>query len=191
MIMKNKIWLSILGLLLIGLAFVLSITGSKREQINDTRKEVAKVMTAHKQTTQETTKIESIYNVDDVTAKKQLWTFAKALYTFSSQAEYLQRFDKVSNILALPDDQKNQLFDNGLDNTGGSRIDNLGLQIRYVTATGYTSDVKDNMIELLATVVVKTSGSNQQSVNQVIVLHAYYDLKQQKLVSIKINPVQG
>lgn len=191
MIMKNKIWLSILGLLLIGLAFVLSITGSKREQINDTRKEVAKVITAHKQTTQETTKIESIYNVDDVTAKKQLWTFAKALYTFSSQAEYLQRFDKVSNILALPDDQKNQLFDNGLDNTGGSRIDNLGLQSRYVTATGYTSDVKDNMIEVLATVVVKTSGSNQQSVNQVIVLHAYYDLKQQKLVSIKINPVQG
>lgn len=115
----------------------------------------------------------------------------KALYTFSSQAEYLQRFDKVSNILALPDDQKNQLFDNGLDNTGGSRIDNLGLQSRYVTATGYTSDVKDNMIEVLATVVVKTSGSNQQSVNQVIVLHAYYDLKQQKLVSIKINPVQG
>lgn len=191
MIMKNKIWLSIFCLLLIGLAFVLSITGSKREQINDTRKEVAKVMTAHKQTTQETTKIESIYNVDDVTAKKQLWTFAKALYTFSSQAEYLQRFDKVSNILALPDDQKNQLFDNGLDNTGGSRIDNLGLQSRYVTATGYTSDVKDNMIEVLATVVVKTSGSNQQSVNQVIVLHAYYDLKQQKLVSIKINPVQG
>lgn len=191
MIMKNKIWLSILGLLLIGLAFVLSITGSKREQINDTRKEVAKVMTAHKQTTQETTKIESIYNVDDVTAKKQLWTFAKAFYTFSSQAEYLQRFDKVSNILALPDDQKNQLFDNGLDNTGGSRIDNLGLQSRYVTATGYTSDVKDNMIEVLVTVVVKTSGSNQQSVNQVIVLHAYYDLKQQKLVSIKINPVQG
>lgn len=189
--MKNKIWLSIFCLLLIGLAFVLSITGSKREQINDTRKEVAKVMTAHKQTTQETTKIESIYNVDDVTAKKQLWTFAKALYTFSSQAEYLQRFDKVSNILALPDDQKNQLFDNGLDNTGGSRIDNLGLQSRYVTATGYTSDVKDNMIEVLATVVVKTSGSNQQSVNQVIVLHAYYDLKQQKLVSIKINPVQG
>lgn len=191
MIMKNKIWLSTLGLLLIGLAFVLSITGSKREQINDTRKKVAKVMTAHKQTTQETTKIESIYNVDDVTAKKQLWTFAKALYTFSSQAEYLQRFDKASNILALPDDQKNQLFDNGLDNTGGSRIDNLGLQSRYVTATGYTSDVKDNMIEVLATVVVKTSGSNQQSVNQVIVLHAYYDLKQQKLVSIKINPVQG
>lgn len=189
--MKNKIWLSILGLLLIGLAFVLSITGSKREQINDTRKEAAKVMTAHKQTAQETHRIESVYNVNDVMAKKQLLTFAKSYYTFSSQAEYLQRFDKVRNILALPDDQKNQLFDNGLDNTGGSRIDNLGLQSRYVTATGYTSDVTDNMIEVLATVVVKTSGSNQQSVNQVIVLHAFYDLKQQKLVSIKSNPVQG
>ena len=191
MIMKNKVWFGILGVLFIGLAFVLSMTGSKREQISETRKETAKVMTAHKQTTQQINKIESVYNVDDVTAKTQLLTFAKAYYTFSSQAEYLQRFDKVSNILALPDEQKNQLFDNGLDNTGGSRIDNLGLQSTYDTATGYTSDVKDNVIEVLATVVVKTSGSNQQSVKQVIVLHAFYDLKQQKLVSIKINPVQG
>ncbi|MFR4249508.1 MAG: hypothetical protein ACLT1L_06665 [Leuconostoc lactis] len=189
--MKNKVWFGILGVLFIGLAFVLSMTGSKREQISETRKETAKVMTAHKQTTQQINKIESVYNVDDVTAKTQLLTFAKAYYTFSSQAEYLQRFDKVSNILALPDEQKNQLFDNGLDNTGGSRIDNLGLQSTYDTATGYTSDVKDNVIEVLATVVVKTSGSNQQSVKQVIVLHAFYDLKQQKLVSIKINPVQG
>lgn len=191
MMMKNKIWLSILGFLLICLAFVLSITGSKREQISVIRKETAKVMTAHKQTTQETNKIENIYNVDDVTAKKQLLTFAKAYYTFSSQAEYLQRFNRVSSILALPDDQKNQLFDNGLDNTGGSRIDNLGLQSSYDRATGYTSDVTNNKIEVLATVVVKTSGSNQESVNQVVVLHAMYDLKLQKLVSIKINPVQG
>lgn len=189
--MKNKIWWSILGFLLICLAFVLSITGSKREQISDTRKETAKVMTAHKQTTQETIKIENVYNIDDVTAKTQLLTFAKAYYTFSSQAEYLQRFDKVSSILALPDDQKNQLFDNGLDNTGGSRIENLGLQSSYDRATGYTSDVTSNQIEVLATVVVKSSGSNQQAINQVIVLQATYDLKQQKLVSIKINPVQG
>ncbi|GDZ82889.1 hypothetical protein LCIT_01310 [Leuconostoc citreum] len=188
--MKNKICFSILGLLLIGLTVVLSITGSKREQISEIRKETAKVMTAHKQTTQDVSKIESIYNIDDVTAKTQLLTFAKAYYTFSSQADYLQRFDKLSGILALSDKQKNSLFDNGLDDTGGSRIDNLGLQSTYDTATGYTSDVKDNMIEVLATVVVKTSGSNQQSVKQVIVLHAFYDLKQQKLVSIKINPVQ-
>ncbi len=190
MIMKNKICFSILGLLLIGLTVVLSITGSKREQISEIRKETAKVMTAHQQTTQEVHKIESVYNVDDVTAKTQLLTFAKAYYTFSSQSEYLQRFDKVSNILVLSDEQKNKLFDKELDDTGGSRIDNLGLQSTYDTAIGYTSDVKDNMIEVLATVIVKTSASNQKSVNQVIVLHALYDLKQQKLVSIKINPVQ-
>lgn len=189
--MKNKVWLSILGLLLIGLAFVLFMTGTKREQINDTRKETAKMMNAQTQMTQETTRIESIYNVDDVTAKTQLLTFAKAYYTFRSQAEYLKRFDEVSSILALPDDQKNQLFDNGLDNTSSSRIDNLGLQSRYDTATGYTSDIRNNMIETLATVVVQTSGSHQQAVKQVLVLHAFYDLKQQKLVSIKINPVQG
>ncbi|WP_349584412.1 hypothetical protein [Leuconostoc citreum] len=188
--MKNKICFSILGLLLIGLTVVLSITGSKREQISEIRKETAKVMTAHQQTTQEVHKIESVYNVDDVTAKTQLLTFAKAYYTFSSQSEYLQRFDKVSNILVLSDEQKNKLFDKELDDTGGSRIDNLGLQSTYDTAIGYTSDVKDNMIEVLATVIVKTSASNQKSVNQVIVLHALYDLKQQKLVSIKINPVQ-
>ncbi|MBZ6009750.1 hypothetical protein [Leuconostoc gelidum] len=189
--MKNKVWFSILGLLLIGLAFVLSVNGSKREQINETRKETAKVMKAQKQTAQETTKIESVYNIDDVTAKTQLLTFAKAYYSFSSQADYEQRFDKVSNILALSDEQKNQLFDNGFDDTGGSRIDNLGLQSTYDTATGYTSDIKDNTIETLATVVVQTSGSNQQAVKQTIVLHAFYDLKQQKLVSIKVNPVQG
>ncbi|WP_372751846.1 hypothetical protein [Leuconostoc citreum] len=167
------------------------MNGSKREQISEIRKETVNVMTAQKSTTQEMSKIESVYNIDDVTAKSQLLTFAKAYYTFSSQADYLQRFDKVSSILALSDEQKNKLFDNGLDDTGGSRIDNLGLQSTYDTATGYTSDVNDNMIEVLATVVVKTSGSNQQSVKQVIVLHAFYDLKQQKLVSIKINPVQG
>uniref|UniRef100_UPI0038F7B3BB hypothetical protein n=1 Tax=Streptomyces europaeiscabiei TaxID=146819 RepID=UPI0038F7B3BB len=67
-------------------------------------------------------------------------------YTFSSQSDYDKRFSKIADIVDLKRDQKNQLFNSGLDATGGSRIDNLGLISEYQTATGYTSDLDNQTI---------------------------------------------
>ena len=115
---------------------------------------------------------------------------AKAYYTFSSQSDYDKRFSKVSDILSLSNDQKNQLFDSGLDATGGSRIDNLGLTSEYQTATGFTSDLDNQTIESLATVIVETSGTGQKVINQTVLLHGWFDIKTQELTSIKINQIQ-
>ncbi|MCK8605646.1 hypothetical protein LNP18_05960 [Leuconostoc citreum] len=188
--MKNKLIITAFGLLIIGFGSMLSITGAKREAINTIRKETAKVTQQTTETTQEVKKIENVYNHDDVQAKSALLAFAKAYYTFDSQASYEQRFANISELVQLSDEQKKALFDNGRDDTGGSRIDNLGLVSQYDNATGYTSDIKQNTIETLMTVVVKTSSSRQQATTQVLVLHAWYDVKLKKLVSIKINAVQ-
>lgn len=188
--MKNKILLSIMGLLLVGLGIILSITNHKRSQIADVRKEVSQVNKQQKQVTTQIDNLQTTYNASDEQAKNDLLAFAKAYYTFSSQSDYDKRFSKIADIVDLKRNQKNQLFDSGLDATGGSRIDNLGLTSQYQTATGYTSDLDNQTIEVLATVIVQTSGTGQKAINQTILLHSWFDTKTQKLTSIKINQIQ-
>ncbi|WP_061514872.1 hypothetical protein [Leuconostoc mesenteroides] len=186
--MKNKVLLSIMGLLLVSLGITMSITNHKRSQIAEVRKEVSQV--AKTQVTTQIDNLQTTYNANDDKAKSRLLEFAKAYYTFSSQSDYDKRFNKVSDILSLSNDQQDSLFDNGLDATGGSRIDNLGLTSQYQTATGYTSDLDNQTIECLATVVVKTSGTAQKAINQTVLLHGWFDIKTQKLTSVKINQIQ-
>ena len=116
--------------------------------------------------------------------------FAKNYYTFSSQADYDKRFGKVSDDVALTDEQKQILFSDGRDDTGGSEIDNLGLQSEYETAVGYTSDKQDDLIETLATVVVKVSSDTTKTGKQAVLIHGWYDTNLNKFVSIKINDLQ-
>ncbi|MCT3078381.1 hypothetical protein [Leuconostoc citreum] len=188
--MKNKVLLSIMGLLLVSLGITMSITNHKRSQIADVRKEVSQVAKTQKHVTTQIDNLQTTYNANDATAKRKLLEFAKSYYTFSSQSDYDKRFSKVSGIVSLSKDQQNSLFDSGLDATGGSRIDNLGLTSDYQTATGYTSDLDNQTIECLATVVVKTSGTAQKAINQTVLIHGWFDIKSQKLTSIKINQIQ-
>ena len=188
--MKNKVLLSIMGLLLVGLGITMSITNHKRSQIAEVRKEVSQVAKTQKHVTTQIDNLQTTYNANDAKAKSRLLEFAKAYYTFSSQSDYDKWFNKVSGILSLSNDQQNSLFDSGLDATGGSRIDNLGLTSQYQTATGYTSDLDNQTIESLATVIVKTSGTAQKASNQTVLLHGWFDINTQKLTSIIINQIQ-
>ena len=188
--MKNRVLLSIMGLLLVSLGITMSITNHKRSQIADVRKEVSQVAKTQKHVTTQIDNLQTTYNANDATAKSKLLEFARAYYTFSSQSDYDRRFSKVAGILSLSKDQQNSLFDSGLDDTGGSRIDNLGLTSQYQTATGYTSDLDNQTIESLATVIVETSGTGQKAINQTVLLHGWFDIKTQKLTSIKINQIQ-
>ena len=179
-----------MGLLLVGLGIMMSITNGKRAEIQQIRKEVSQVNKQQKQVTTQINCLQTTYNGNDEQAKNALLVFAKTYYTFSNQSDYDKRFSKVSSILAISKDQQNNLFDSGLDATGGSRIDNLGLTSQYQTATSYTSDLDNQTIEALATVVVKTSGTSQKAINQTILLHGWFDTQTQKLTSIKINQIQ-
>ncbi|MBD9366911.1 hypothetical protein IAP91_16190 [Leuconostoc mesenteroides] len=188
--MKNKVLFSVMGLLLVGLGIMMSITNGKRAQIQQVRKEVSQVNKQQKQVTTQINNLETTDNANDQIAKSQLLAFAKSYYTFSSQSDYDKRFSKVSSILALAKDQQNNLFDNGLDTTGGSRIDNLGITSQYQTATSYTNDLDNQTIEVLTTVVVKTSGTGQKAITQTALLHGWFDTNIQKLTVIKINQIQ-
>ena len=179
-----------MGLLLVGLGIMMSITNGKRAQIQQVRKEVSQVNKQQKQVTTQIDNLQTTYNANDDQAKNDLLRFAKTYYKFSSQSDYDQRFSQNSDILSLSNNQKNQFFDSGLDATGGSRIDNLCLTSQYETATGYTSDLNHQIIESLATVIVQTSGTGQKSINQTILLHGWFNTKTQKLTSIKINQIQ-
>lgn len=188
--MKNKVILSIFGLLVVSLSITMSMTNNKRAQIKQVSKEVSLVNKQQKQVTTQIDNLQTTYNTNDEQAKNDLLAFAKTYYTFSSQATYDQRFSQVKDILSLSDNQRNQLFDSGLDASGGSRINNLGLTSQYVTATSYTNDLNNQTIEALATVLVKTSGTGQKAVNQAVLLHGWFDIQTQKLTSIKINQIQ-
>lgn len=188
--MKNKILLSIMGLLLVSLGVITSITNGKRAEIQQVRKEVSQVNKQQKQVTTQIDNLQTNYNANDQIAKSKLLAFAKDYYTFSSQSDYDKRFSKVSSILALTKDQQNNLFDSGLDATGGSRIDNLGITSQYQTATSYTSDLDNQTIEILATVIVQTSGTGQKAINQTVLLLGWFNTNIQKLTLIKINQIQ-
>ena len=187
--MKNKILLSIMGLLLVSLGVITSITNGKRAEIQQVGKEVSQFNKQQKQVTTQIDNLQTNYNANDQIAKSKLLAFAKDYYTFSSQSDYDKRFSKIADIVDLKRDQKNQLFNSGLDATGGSRIDNLGLTSQYQTATGYTSDLDNQTIEVLATVIIQTSGTGQKAITQTVLLHGWFDTKTQKLVSIKINTI--
>ena len=187
--MKNKILLSIMGLLLVSLGVITSITNGKRAEIQQVRKEVSQFNKQQKQVTTQIDNLQTNYNANDQIAKSKLLAFVKDYYTFSSQSDYDKRFSKIADIVDLKRDQKNQLFNSGLDATGGSRIDNLGLTSQYQTATGYTSDLDNQTIEVLATVIIQTSGTGQKAITQTVLLHGWFDTKTQKLVSIKINTI--
>ncbi|MGL5899759.1 MAG: MFS transporter [Lactobacillaceae bacterium] len=60
----------------------------------------------------------------------------------------------------------------------------------YQTATSYTNDLDNKTIEVLATVVVKTSGTGQKAITQTVLLHGWFDTNIQKLTVIKINQIQ-
>ena len=188
--MKNKVLLSIMGLLLVGLGIMTSMANGKRAQIQQIRKALSQVNKQQKKVTTQIDNLQTTYNANDEQAKNDLLRFAKTYYTFSGQSDYDQRFSQISDILSLSNNQKNQLFDSGLDETGGSRIDNLGLTSQYKTATSYTSDLDNQTIEVLATVIIQTSGTGQKAINQTILLHGWFDTKTQKLTSIKINQIQ-
>lgn len=79
---------------------------------------------------------------------------------------------QISDILSLINEQKNQLFDGGLDAIDGSRIDNLGLASQYKTANSYTSVLYNQSLEALSTVIIQTSGTGQKAINP-IVLHGW------------------
>ncbi len=125
--MKNKVLLSMICLLLVGLGIMMSITNGKRAQIQQVRKKVSQVNKQQKQVTTQIDNLQTTYNASDEQAENDLLDFAKVYYTFSSQSDYDKRFSKIAGIVDLKRDQKTQLFDSGLDATGGSRIDNLGL----------------------------------------------------------------
>lgn len=167
-----------------------NITNGKRAQIQQVRKEVSQVNKQQKQVTTQIDNLQTTYNANDQIAKSQLLAFAKSYYTFSSQSDYDKRFSKMSSILALSKDQQNKLFNNGLDATDGSRIDNLGLTSQYQTAISYTSDLDNKTIEVLATVIIQTSGTGQKAINQTVLLHGWFNTNIQKLTVIKINQIQ-
>lgn len=188
--MKNKVIYLMTGLLAVGVLLVMSYNGQQRSKIAKVESNLKKVDKQLATTTKATTKLETNYNEADEKAKSTLIDFAKNYYTFSSQADYDKRFGKVSDDVALTDEQKQILFSDGRDDTGGSKIDNLGLQSEYETAVGYTSDKKDDLIETLATVVVKVSSDTTKTGKQAVLIHGWYDTNLNKFVSIKINDLQ-
>ncbi|TOY70572.1 hypothetical protein DIS12_03695 [Leuconostoc citreum] len=185
--MKDKVLLSMICLLLVSLGIMMSITNDERAQIQQVRKEVSQVNKQQKQAKTQVDSLQTPYNANDETAKNKLIAFAKAYYTFSSQSDYDKRFSQISDILSLSNEQRSKLFDSGLDATGGSRIDNLGLTSQYQTGNSYTSDLDNQTIESLATIIVQTSGTGQKAINQTVLLHGWFDTKTQKFISIKIN----
>lgn len=178
------------GLLAVGVLLVMSYNGQQRTKIVKVESNIKKLDKQQVKTTKATTKLETNYNQADEKAKSTLIDFGKNYYTFSSQADYDKRFGKVSDGLALADEQKQSLFSDGRDDTGGSKIDNLGLQSEYDTAVGYTSDKQESMIETLATVVIKVSSDTTKTIRQAVLIHGWYDTNLDKFVSIKINDLQ-
>ncbi|WP_349549660.1 hypothetical protein [Leuconostoc pseudomesenteroides] len=188
--MKNKFIFVSFGLACLGLVIVLSINNQQRSKIQAIEQEIKQVSKQQQRTTKQLEDLQTNYNTLDEQAKSKLIAFVKGYYNFSSQADYEQRYASVENLISLSDEQKAQLFDSGLDDTGGSKIDNLGLRSQYDTAIGYTSEKHDDLLETIVVAKIKMSSQNTRTVNQTVLIHGWYDVKSQKFVSIKINDMQ-
>ncbi|WP_432707540.1 hypothetical protein [Leuconostoc suionicum] len=70
--MKNKIILSIVGLLLVGLDIIISITNYKRSQIAEVRKDLSQVTKQQKHLMTPIDNLQTNYNANDTRAKSKL-----------------------------------------------------------------------------------------------------------------------
>ncbi|MGR8827590.1 hypothetical protein N2E09_08220 [Leuconostoc citreum] len=188
--MKSKIIYIVVGVLAFGVLLVMTYNGQQRAKINAVQTAMKKLDKQQVATTQAAKELETNYNEADEKAKSSLIEFAKYYYTFVSQHDYDARYQPISYKLQLSDENKKQLFSDGRDDTGGSKIDNLGIRSVYDSAVGYTSEKQDKVIETLATVVIRVSSDNTKTVKQAVLLHGWYDTKLNKFVSIKVNDLQ-
>ncbi|WP_349585300.1 hypothetical protein [Leuconostoc citreum] len=188
--MKGKIIYIVVGVLAFGVLLVMTYNGQQRAKINEVQKAMSKIDKQNEVTKQATKQLETNYNEADEKAKFSLIEFAKYYYTFASQSQYDKRFEEVKDDLQLSDENKKQLFSDGRDDTGGSKIDNLGIRSVYDSAVGYTSEKKDDLIETLATVIIRVTSDTTKTVRQPVLIHGWYDTKLNKFVSIKVNDLQ-
>lgn len=188
--MKTKGWLILIGGLVVGLAYTFSLTGTKQVQITRVQHEMKQVKSAISHTKQRIDHEQSQLTDNQVKAQQALLTFAQVYYTFASQADYLARFTKLADGLSLSAEQQAQLFDSGLDDTGGSRIDNLGLKSKYDSGNSYTGELNNDTVPTYAVVTVKTSGTGQSAVKQQVFLEADYNVTSSQLTRITINQIQ-
>ena len=172
--------------LFVGFIALFYMNLQSREQIQRTEKQIQSVSVQQNTTDKQIDVLEDNYNSDDVKAKTALTKFSVAYYTYKDQQSYSERLSMVDMILALTDDNKNNLFDTGLDSSGGSKIDNLGLQSQYVQSNSYVNDRDNGTIEILSNVVVKTQSATQKSTSTMVLVQGVYDIQRQQLTSINI-----
>ena len=182
---SNKIFgLSAIVALLVSFMALFYINLQSHKTINRIENEI-KTVTSQQQGTQvQISKLESDYNADEIRAKTVLASFSSIYFTYQDQASYTKRLEQVASILAISDTNKQVLFDSGLDDTGGSKIDNLGLQSNYIRSTSYVSNNQQGVIEVLSNVQVRTRTSMQGSTDTTVLVQGFYDVQRQQLTTV-------
>ncbi|QYU58823.1 hypothetical protein K1728_05340 [Weissella confusa] len=188
--MKIKGWLILMSSLLIALVYTFSVTGTKQVEISQVQHEIKQVRSNISQKKQQFNQEQTQLPDNQVQAQQALVTFAQVYYTFASQTDYLARFTKLADGLALPTEQQSQLFDSGLDETGGSRIDNLGLKSQYDSGNTYAGELNDDSVPVYAVVTVKTSSTGQSPFKQKVFLQADYNVNSHRITRMVINQIQ-
>ncbi|CAK1254223.1 hypothetical protein R55227_BLOPHJLP_01595 [Fructobacillus tropaeoli] len=184
---KTVLFLVVLGLVALG---TLQINGQRRAEIVSLNRQVQKQDYQVKKDVVKVEQIESHYQAGEQEAKNYLVRFAKSYYTFTNQADYVARFNQVKDFVKLDDEQKNKLFDNGEDASGGSKIENLGITSQYSSGKAYIGAKQDNRIEvfLLAKVLITSNGADDRNVQNL--LHGWFNVTNGQLESLQVNQIQ-
>lgn len=115
--------------------------------------------------------------------------FFKVYYTWNNTKDYLERSEKLANIISPNLKTNKSIFDDGKDTTGHDYIKNTGIHGQFVSAIAYPEDDgTQNLQEALVEVKYQTWFNSNQ--NEAATATKYYEItydqSQQKLTNIQL-----
>ncbi|CAK1230899.1 hypothetical protein [Fructobacillus cardui] len=188
--MKNKlVWLvpALLGLVVITLSFNNHYSQKQVQTLKVDNQRLQK----HQEADQEQNgrfESQSTHSYD--WAKQKASDFNQTYYNFSDQKSYQEREKKLSNLLNLSEKNQKKVFDSGLDRTGGSVIDNLGLKSQLMQNDAYIANVGKEDIELFSFAQTKVSSAGRDDGTAYHLVHLWVNQSSKKIDDIKLNQLK-
>lgn len=126
-------------------------------------------------------------NVNNKTINQVAKRFFTTYYTWSDYKSYMDRANKLQNIITPELKNNKSIFDDGKDSTGGNYLKNTGIQSEFDSSVAYLSQSSDSTAQALVKVVNTSwyAGQRNNSGQSTRYYDLTYNLKNHKISDLK------
>lgn len=188
--MRNKLFWFVPGLFVLLLSVLLVANGQKQSQVNHLKNDVKTLQEKEKAVDTQNITFKNQSADSYSWAKAKANNFAMTYYTWTNQDSYQARQKTLSSMLQLSSDNEKKIFDSGLDDTGGKKIDNLGLKSKVIESATYVGNISGSQVELFTVVKTQVDADGRDSASAYHLVHFWADKNSKKFNTVLINQLK-